>query len=112
VFGAFIGCSNYPECRYTRQMGRDEMAMRPAPVGTDPKTAAKRFAEDRTLRTLCAAREWREAAARRIPKGFAPETVDLEQALRLLVLAREIGLHPETEKRSSRLRPLRTLCPA
>ena len=38
-FGAFIGCSNYPECRYTRQMGKNgNGAAEPRALGIDPKT--------------------------------------------------------------------------
>ena len=40
-FGAFIGCSNYPECRYTRRLGVDNGNGEhegPKLLGTDPAT--------------------------------------------------------------------------
>ena len=45
--GAFIGCSNYPECRYTRPLiapgaeGEDHGQRRPARAGADPATGEK-----------------------------------------------------------------------
>jgi DNA topoisomerase-1 len=43
-FGAFIGCSNYPECRYTRQLGRGDengAAAEQRVLGVDPASAKK-----------------------------------------------------------------------
>src|SRR5207302_895886 len=40
-FGAFIGCSNYPECKYTRALGIEAESEQPATervLGTDPET--------------------------------------------------------------------------
>jgi DNA topoisomerase-1 len=102
-FGAFIGCSNYPDCRYTRQMGRGDENGDAGPrlIGTDPKTGlavalkSGRFGPYLQL----GEQEGDEKPPRAsIPKGFSPETMDLEKALQLLSLPREIGLHPETGK--------------
>src|SRR5581483_7146837 len=41
-FGAFIGCSNYPECRYTRQLGaKAGESSEPKVLGTHPDTGAE-----------------------------------------------------------------------
>lgn len=110
-FGAFIGCSNYPECKNTRQLaiqgdekdapaldepkilGQDpdsgmDVSLRKGPYGyyvqlgpkddTDKKEKPKRTA---------------------IPKGTELDSVDLDKALALLSLPREVGVHPETSKK-------------
>jgi len=40
-FGAFIGCQNYPDCRFTRQLGRDANGVEPRSLGLDPKTGLR-----------------------------------------------------------------------
>lgn len=104
-FGAFIGCSNYPDCRFTRQLadGGDKTASLGSEgklLGTDPETEL-----DVTLRTgrfgpYVQLGENGEEKPKRasIPKGFDPESIDLSRALSLLSLPREVGLHPETGK--------------
>jgi DNA topoisomerase-1 len=102
-YGAFIGCSNYPDCRYTRQMGRanDNGDASPRALGTDPKTGlpvalkSGRFGPYVQL----GEQDGDEKPARAsIPKGFSPDTIDMEMALKLLSLPREVGLDPETGK--------------
>ncbi len=103
-FGAFIGCSNYPECRYTRTLVETGEKAPPAEakvLGTDPETGL-----EVTLRTGRfgpyvqlgdgAGKEKPKRAS--IPKGTEPDSVDLDRALALLALPREIGAHPETGK--------------
>jgi DNA topoisomerase-1 len=104
-FGAFIGCSNYPDCRFTRQLadGGDKSASLGSKgklLGTDPETEL-----DVTLRTgrfgpyVQLGENGKEKPKRAsIPKGFDPESIDLSRALSLLSLPREVGLHPETGK--------------
>ena len=104
-FGAFIGCSNYPDCRLTRQLadGSDKTGAFGSEgklLGTDPETEL-----DVTLRTgrfgpYVQLGENGEEKPKRasIPKGFDPEGIDLTRALSLLSLPREIGAHPETGK--------------
>ncbi len=101
-FGAFIGCSNYPECRYTRALappsdGSPENGIKP--LGKDPETGL-----EVTLRSgrfgpyvqLGEALNDEKPKRTPLPKGLAPDYVDLRRALGLLALPREIGRHPET----------------
>jgi DNA topoisomerase-1 len=53
-FGAFVGCSNYPECRYTRPLAADG-ERRPRP-GQGPRDRSRRHGEGRTIRSLYPAR--------------------------------------------------------
>ncbi|WP_292895451.1 type I DNA topoisomerase [Nitratireductor sp.] len=103
--GAFVGCSNYPECGFTRQFGEagngenGENGLDGDKVlGKDPHTE-----EEITLRSgrfgpYIQRGEGKEAKRAGLPKGWAPESIDIEKALALLSLPRDVGQHPESGK--------------
>jgi len=101
--GAFIGCSNYPECRYTRPFGPPGME---DASGIPPE--GKLLGEDSGDKIYAfkgrfgpyvqrgeATDEQPKPPRQSIPKGWPPEEVDLAKAIKLLALPREIGPHPE-----------------
>jgi DNA topoisomerase-1 len=103
-FGAFIGCANYPECRYTRAFAVDGEAEAGPPVadsvlGTDPATgltvALKKGPYGHYLQ-LGEAVNGTKPKRVALPRGIKPADVDLDTALKLLALPRDVGRHPET----------------
>ena len=102
-FGGFIGCTNYPECRYTRQLatsaganGAPDGGMKK--LGEDPETRL-----EVTLRSgrfgpyvqLGEAVDGEKPKRAGIPRGLSPDDLDLQRALGLLSLPREIGTHSD-----------------
>lgn len=103
-YGAFVGCSNYPECNFTRQLNSDGAEAdaaalnEPKALGADPMTG-----EELTLRSgrfgpYIQRGDGKEAKRSSLPKGWKPEDIDHEKALALINLPRDIGKHPESGK--------------
>ncbi len=104
--GAFIGCADYPECRYTRPLaagsgnGDDVALSGPQELGVDENGVPV------TLRQgpfgpyvqLGEAEGKQKPKRASLPKGVQAEDVSLELALKLLALPRVIGIHPESKQ--------------
>src|SRR4051812_5548946 len=103
-FGAFIGCSNYPECRYTRQLsdaaagGASEAGSGDGVIGTDPTSGLDVLLKSGRFGPYVQLGDGEEPKRSSLPKGWSQESLTLEKALQLLPLPREVGLHPESGK--------------
>ena len=101
-FGPFLGCDNYPDCGYTRQVGEndnengalDEDKL----LGNDPETDLPVYLRKGPYGFYVQAGTLEEKKPKRssLPKDKSPLEVDLDYALGLLSLPRDIGEHPET----------------
>ena len=105
-FGAFVGCSNYPECKYTRQLGvseEDAAAVQDASLGADPDSGLEVFLKNGRFGPYVQLGEPEEGSKEKpkrqgLPRGWKAEEIDLARALSLLALPREVGAHPEDSK--------------
>ena len=120
-FGAFIGCNNYPECRFTRPLevtngSEDDLATSgPKELGLDPVTQKMislrkgpyghyvQLGEEEEIPAEPVAEGKKPKKPKKIKpkrssltKDMAPSAVDLELAIGLLSLPREVGIDPET----------------
>ncbi len=100
-FGAFVACSNYPDCKFTRrfgQAGEQNEESGPQVLGQDPASG-----QDVTLRSgrfgpYFQIGDGKDAKRASLPKDLPGAEADLATALRLLSLPRSVGAHPETGK--------------
>ncbi|MEE2692811.1 MAG: type I DNA topoisomerase [Pseudomonadota bacterium] len=102
-FGAFIGCSNYPDCNYTRQLSAspdDENGGGDRVLGEDPETGLEVWLKIGRFGPYVQLGEPEKGSDEKpkrsgVPKSWKVEDVDLEKALMLLSLPRIVGPHPE-----------------
>jgi DNA topoisomerase-1 len=99
-YGAFVGCSNYPECKFTRQLAGSENGDAAIPgeglsLGDGPNGPVV-LKNGRFGPYFETPNPENEAKPKRagLPRGWAPDSVSLDKALALLALPREVGMHP------------------
>jgi len=102
--GAFIGCSNYPECRYTRPFGPPDPEAEKSAIPPDGKLLGEDMGDEiRVFKGRFGpyvqrgpvTEENKKPPRQSVPKDWPAEELDLERAVMLLSLPREIGPHPE-----------------
>ncbi len=105
-FGAFIGCSNYPECKFTRTMSQSaageasgvEGGDRPGVkvLGQFPATGEEVSLRDGRFGAYVQLAEGEKPKRSSLPKSMKASELTLEQAIGLLSLPREVAKHPES----------------
>ncbi|WP_170449229.1 type I DNA topoisomerase [Ruegeria arenilitoris] len=95
--GGFVGCGNYPECTYTRPIAGEGAEGEERMLGMDGEDEiwlkSGRFGP--YVQRGEATPENKKPPRASLPKGWSKDDMDLEKALTLLSLPREIGEHPE-----------------
>jgi DNA topoisomerase-1 len=106
-YGSFVGCSNYPECKYTRQLaagtgdaeataGDGGVVGGPRTLGKDPESGLDVTVRDGRFGAYVQLGEGEKPKRQSLPKGMTRDAVDLDTALVLLSLPREVARHPES----------------
>jgi DNA topoisomerase-1 len=98
-FGAFIGCSNHPECKFTRPIappdGDSAINAEGQVLGVHPQTEEAVTLKNGRFGPYVQLGEGEKPKRASLPKTWPVESIDLARALKLLSLPREIGPHPE-----------------
>jgi DNA topoisomerase-1 len=98
-FGAFVGCSNHPECKFTRTLsgGGEDAVEGDGEIGEHPETGQMIYLKDGRFGPYLEMEVEGEDKPKRgsLPKGWSPSDIDLEKAVKLIDLPRLVGQHPE-----------------
>jgi DNA topoisomerase-1 len=100
-FGAFVGCSNYPECKHTRPFGQNGDAQTPTEdkvLGVDPDSGLDVWLKTGRFGPYVQLGEDAKPKRTSLPKTWPAADMDLFKGLKLLTLPRPIGDHPEDGK--------------
>ncbi|PHR94223.1 MAG: DNA topoisomerase I [Robiginitomaculum sp.] len=101
-FGAFVGCSDYPECKFTRPFGQNGEEAAPTEdkvLGVDPDSGLDVWLKNGRYGPYVQLGEDKKPKRTSLPKTWPYEDMDLFKGLKLLSLPREIGDHPEDGKK-------------
>lgn len=105
-FGPYIACSNYPDCNHKAQIGQGgsseeggegEMQL-PKALGLDPLTGMEISLRKGPYGLYVQLGDDKKPKRSSLMKGMKAEDIGLPQALQLLALPREVGVHPDTGK--------------
>ncbi len=106
-YGAFIGCSNYPECKYTKQIAKNEknevdfdtsIFDENGALGQDPESGENIYIKKGPYGVYIQKGNEKKPKRIGIPKLIDPQKIDINKAINLLSLPRIVGLHPESKQ--------------
>lgn len=101
-FGAFVGCSRHPDCKFTRQFSADgdaAAAINPDgnEIGLHPETGEMIYLKTGRFGPYVEMANGEKPKRASLTKAEKekPEDLTLDRAVELLMLPREVGRHPE-----------------